>query len=77
MPIFSTPFSHWILNPTPNYKLSPTIVDGFNTPSCLDYNSSGGCIMLFVWEDILAKLIGSEKPPVEGFYVEMNLRNQK
>lgn len=33
--------------------------------------------MLFVWEDILAKLIGSEKPPVEGFYVEMNLRNQK
>ena len=30
--------------------------------------------MLFVQEDILAKLIDSEKTPTEGFYVELNLR---
>ena len=33
--------------------------------------------MLFVQEDIFAKLIGSEKVPSEGLYVELNLKGQK
>ena len=33
--------------------------------------------MLFVWEDMPTKLIGSEKPSIEAFFVEMNLRKQK
>ena len=33
--------------------------------------------MLFVQEDIPAKLVGSDKSPTEGFYVEINLRKQK
>ena len=33
--------------------------------------------MLFVWEDMPTKLIGSEKFPIEAFFVEMNLRKQK
>ena len=33
--------------------------------------------MLFVREDILAKLIFTEVSPIEGFYVEINLRKQK
>ena len=33
--------------------------------------------MLFFREDIFAKLIGSEKLPVESFYLELNLRGQK
>ena len=32
--------------------------------------------MLFVWEDIPAKLIASKTPPVEGLYLEVKLRNQ-
>ena len=33
--------------------------------------------MLFVRENILAKLIFTEVSPIEGFYVEINLRKQK
>ena len=33
--------------------------------------------MLFVREDIPAKLIASETPPAEGLYVEVKLRKQK
>ena len=33
--------------------------------------------MLFVREDISAKLIASETPPVESLYVEVKLRTQK
>ena len=32
--------------------------------------------MLFVREDIPAKLIASDTPPVEGLYVEVKLRKQ-
>ena len=38
---------------------------------------NGGGIMLFVQEDVPAKLIGSEKLLIESFYVELNLRGQK
>ena len=33
--------------------------------------------MLFVLENILAKLIGSKNSPIKGFYLEINLRKQK
>ena len=33
--------------------------------------------MLFVLEDILAKLIGSEKHPIQSFYMELNLKGQE
>ena len=52
-------------------------IDSYITPFRLDRNNSGNDIMPFVREGITAKLIGSEKPPIEGFYVEMNLRKQK
>ena len=39
--------------------------------------SNGGGIMLFVLEDILAKLIGSEKHPIHSFYMELNLKGQE
>ena len=41
------------------------------------YNSNGGSIMLFVREDIPARLIASETPLVEVLYVEVKLRKQK
>ena len=33
--------------------------------------------MLFVREDILSNLVGAEAKTVEGFYIELNLRNDK
>ena len=46
----------------------------FNTTFRLD--RSGGDIMLFVGEDIAAKFKGSEKPLIESFCVEMDLKKQ-
>ena len=60
-----------------SFPLGQFKINGFNAPVCLDCNTSGGGIMVFVWENIPAKLIGSEKPPIEGFYVEMNLGKQR
>ena len=37
-------------------------IDGFNTPFRFSCNSSGGGVMFFLWGNIPAKLIGSEKP---------------
>ena len=51
-------------------------LDGFNTLSGLDCNSSGEGITLLFCEDIMAKIIGSEKPPVEICYLELTSRKQ-
>ena len=48
-----------------------------NVPFRLDRNINGGGIMLFIREDIPAKLIASETSPVEGLYVKVKLRKQK
>ena len=52
-------------------------ISGFSRPFRHDLNSKGGSIVLFVREDIPAKLIFTEISPIEGFYVEINLRKQK
>ena len=51
-------------------------ISGFGRPFRLDRNSNGVGIMLFVREEIPAKLIFTEVSPIEGFYVETNLRKQ-
>ena len=43
----------------------------------LDRNSNGGGLMLFVREDISSNLVEAEAKPIEGFYIELNLRNDK
>ena len=52
-------------------------ISGFNTPFRLDHNNNAGGIILFVREDITAKLLCSKNPPTDRFYVEINLRKQK
>ena len=37
----------------------------------------GGGILLYVREDILTNLIEVETKPIEGFFVEINMRNDK
>ena len=51
-------------------------ISGFSWPFRLHRNSNGGGIMLFVREDIPAKLIFTEVSPIEGFHVEIYLRKK-
>ena len=53
------------------------LIEGFSTPYRLNQNSNGGGLMLFVREDIPSNLVEAEAKPIEGFYIELNLRNDK
>ena len=58
--------------PTGNF-----VIDGFSTPYRLDRNSNGGGLILFVRENIPSDLVEAEAKPIESFYMESNLRNDK
>ena len=58
--------------PTGNF-----LIDGFSTRYRLDRNSNGGGLIWFVREDISSNLAEAESKPIEGFYVELKLRNNK
>ena len=60
-----------------SFRLGQFKINGFNAPFRLDRSSNKGGIMLFVREDMPAKLMASETPPIEGLYVEINLGKQK
>ena len=56
------------------------VIDGFMPRSNGDgggYMSNGGGFMLFAREDIPSNLIEAEVKPIEVFYTELNLRNDK
>ena len=53
------------------------IDDGFSKPYRLDRNCDGGGLMLFIREDIPSNSLKNEDKPIECFYVEINLHNQK
>ena len=53
------------------------MIDGYSPPFRLDRDNNGGGIMLFVREDFPCKLLSVENHPMEGFYVEINLRKTK
>ena len=53
------------------------LIDGFSTPYRLDRDSNGGGLMLSAREDIPSNLVEAEAKPTEGFYIELNLRNDK
>ena len=54
-----------------------SLIDGFSTPYRLDRNSNGGGLMLFAREDISSNLVETEAKLIRGFYIELNLRNDK
>ena len=58
--------------PTGNF-----VIDGYSTPHRSDRNSNVGRIFLYIREYIPSYLVATEKEPVESFYVELNLRNEK
>ena len=53
------------------------LLNGYSTPFRLDRNAHGGGILLYVREDIPSKLLLVEENPIEGFFVEISLRNKK
>ena len=60
-----------------NFPIGNSLLDGFSTPYRLDRNSNGGGLMLLVREDIPSNLFKAKTKPIEGFYIELNLRNDK
>ena len=60
-----------------SFPIRKFLIDGFSTPYRLDWNSNGGGLMLFVREDIPSDLVEAEAKPIESFYIELNLRNDK
>ena len=53
------------------------LIGGFSKPYRLDRDSLGKGIFLYVREDIPSNLLEVETKPIEGFYVEINLHNDK
>ena len=58
--------------PTGNF-----LIDVFSSPYRLNRNSNGGGLKLFAREDIYSNLAEAEAKPIESFYIELNLRNDK
>ena len=52
------------------------LLDGYTAPFRSDRDGNGGGILLFIREDIPSKLLPMNND-IEGFFVEINLRNQK
>ena len=60
-----------------SFPVSQFLVDDYTPPFRLDRDNNRGGIMLFVREDIPCKLLSIKNRPMEGFYVEINLRKTK
>ena len=53
------------------------MLNGYSYPFRIDSNAYGGGILLYVQEDISSKLLLVEENLIEGFFMEINLRNKK
>ena len=51
-------------------------LDGFGTTFLLDRNRDGGGIMLFIRNDVTAKVVSADDKPIESFYEELNFRKK-
>ena len=60
-----------------SFPLVNFLIGSFSKPYRLDRDSLGGGILLYVREDIPTNLTEVETKPIEGFYIELNARNDK
>ena len=60
-----------------SFPTNQFMINGFSAPFRLDLNDKGGGIILYIREDIPSRLVSTESIEVEGFFVEINLRNKK
>ena len=58
-----------------SFPVGQFLIEGLCTPYRPDRKWKGGCILLYVREDIPSSLITVDINPIESFYVELNLRN--
>ena len=57
------------------FPVDQFVLEGFSKPFRIDLNKNRGGILLFVCEDIPARLIETiEKAPIASFFIECNLR---
>ena len=59
-----------------SFPVGQFLMDGYSVPYSLDRDGNGGGILLYIREDILSKLLSINRN-IEGFFVEINLRNKK
>ena len=52
-------------------------IPGYSSPFRLDRDQNGGCITVFVCEDITAKFLSFEDKPIEALFIELNFRKKK
>ena len=60
-----------------SFPIGQFLLNGYSTSFRLDCNAHRRGILLFVREDISSKVLLTEKNPIKGFLVEINLRNKK
>ena len=60
-----------------SFSICQFLLNGYSTPFRLDRNAHREGILLYVREDIPSKLSLVEENLIEGFFVEINLRNKK
>ena len=59
------------------FPIGQFLLNSYSTPFRIDRKAHGGGILLYVREDIPSKLLLVEENLIEGFLVEINLRNKK
>ena len=60
-----------------SFPLENFLIGGFSRPYRLDRDLLGRGILLYVRKDIPSNLLEVETKPIEGFYLEINLRSDK
>ena len=60
-----------------SFPLTQFLIEGFTAPYRLDWNWSGGGILVYIREDIPSKLIPTDFSNREGFFLELNFRKKK
>ena len=60
-----------------SFPTSQFLIHGYTSPCRLDWNSKGGGILVYVWEDIPSELITANFPNTEDFFLEINLGKKK
>ena len=53
------------------------LIPGYSAHYRIDRTCHGGGLMLFTREHIPSKLLSTENAPIEGFYIDINLRKNK
>ena len=59
------------------FSIGNILIHGFHLPYRLDHDSKGGGIMFYIRKIFLQNLLAADQKPREGFYIELNLRNEK